>query len=62
MGDEPVGEDEDLDETESNNLTMKKRTWRKLAEQYPHAIGRQEQVRNAVHDALEDSSDADKTD
>ena len=62
MGDEPVGEDdEDLDETESKNLTMKKRTWRALERRYPHALDDQERVRYAVQEILEDSSDADET-
>ena len=63
MGDEPVGDgDESLEETESKNVTLKRRTFRALEDQYPHALDDPERIRAAIHDALEDSSDADKTD
>jgi len=62
MGDEPVGgDDESLDETESKNVTLKRRTFRALEEQYPHALDDPERIRAAIHDALEDSSNADET-
>ncbi|SDL08640.1 hypothetical protein [Natronorubrum texcoconense] len=61
MGDEPVGgDDESLDETESKNVTLKRRTFQALEEQYPHALDDPERIRNAIHDALETSSDADE--
>lgn len=62
MGDEPVGDDdESLDETESKNVTLKRRTFRALEKQYPHALDDPERIRAAIHDALEDSSDTDET-
>ena len=62
MGDEPVGgDDESLDETESKNVTLKKRTFLELERKYPHALDDPERIRAAIHDALEDSSDADET-
>ncbi|MFD1527500.1 MULTISPECIES: hypothetical protein [Halobacteriales] len=65
MGDEPVGaDDESLDETESKNVTLKRRTFQALEAQYPHALDDPERIRAAIHDALEnsrDSSDADET-
>ncbi|MFC6720889.1 hypothetical protein ACFQGT_00385 [Natrialbaceae archaeon GCM10025810] len=63
MGDEPVGEDdESLDETESKNVTLKRRTFLKLERKYPHALDDPERIRAAIHDALEgsDSSDVDE--
>lgn len=39
MGEEPVGDlDDALDETEGKNITFKRRTWQKLAAEYPHAL------------------------
>lgn len=64
MGDEPVGgDDESLDETESKNVTLKRRTFQALEDQYPHALDDPERIRAAIHDALEnsDSSAGDET-
>lgn len=60
MGEEPVGDREDLDATRSKNVTLKERTFRALREQYPHALDDPERIRAAIHDALEDR-DADET-
>lgn len=60
MGDEPVGDrDDELEETEAKNVTLKRRTWMDLENEYPHALDDTERVRMAVHDALD--RDADKT-
>lgn len=60
MGEEPVGDRDDADETEAKNVTLRKQTFRELEKQYPHALDDPERIRAAIHDALEDGRDADE--